>query len=170
MVGAAWANAAAYAVQAALAYRFSQRFYPIEYETGRIGLVIAAAVTASLCARALPAMPPIAGLGVRGATVVLVYGAILVAAGFLRPGAVPKFESIRRGPRVEGPAPEVTELGGEIVSAAVLNSPGQAVHPMQELDDSVGIIRQTSRTFGMRNLGCAVNDRLCFGESKVALC
>jgi O-antigen/teichoic acid export membrane protein len=120
MVGAAWANAAAYAVQAALAYRFSQRFYPIEYETGRIGLVIAAAVTASLCARALPAMPPIAGLGVRGATVVLVYGAILVAAGFLRPGAVPKFESIRRGPRVEGPAPEVTELGGEIVSAAVL--------------------------------------------------
>ncbi len=32
MIGAAWANAAAYAVQAGLAFTFSQRVYPVRYE------------------------------------------------------------------------------------------------------------------------------------------
>ena len=39
IVGAAWANGAAYAVQAGLGYAFSQRFYPIAYEWGRIARV-----------------------------------------------------------------------------------------------------------------------------------
>ncbi len=36
IIGAAWANGAAYAVQAGLAFRFSQRFYPVPHEYGRI--------------------------------------------------------------------------------------------------------------------------------------
>ena len=32
IIGAAWANGAAYAIQAAVAYRLSQRFYPVRYE------------------------------------------------------------------------------------------------------------------------------------------
>ena len=39
IVGAAWANGAAYAVQAVLGYIFSQRFYPIAYEWSRIARV-----------------------------------------------------------------------------------------------------------------------------------
>ena len=35
ILGAAWANAAAYGLQAVVAYAFSQRFYPIVYERGR---------------------------------------------------------------------------------------------------------------------------------------
>ena len=43
IIGAAWANAAAYAVQAAVAYAFAQRFYPIAYEVGRLTRVAVAA-------------------------------------------------------------------------------------------------------------------------------
>ena len=44
IMGAAYANGIAYAAQAAIAYRFSQRFYPMSYERGRIVRVLAAAV------------------------------------------------------------------------------------------------------------------------------
>jgi O-antigen/teichoic acid export membrane protein len=119
MMGAAWANAIAYAIQALLAYRFSQRFYPVEYETRRIVTLTAAALAACLIARALPAMPPIAGVLARGATVVAVYTGILAAAGFFRADELRALASLRQRPR-PAPAPqvpEVTELAGEIVAA-----------------------------------------------------
>src|SRR5207302_7578221 len=46
IVGAAWANGAAYAVQAGLGYAFSQRFYPITYEWARVTRVCGAAAVA----------------------------------------------------------------------------------------------------------------------------
>ena len=119
MMGAAWANAVAYALQALLAYRFSQRFYPIAYETRRILLVVTAALVACFGARALPAMHPIAGVLVRGTTVAVVYTAILAVTGFFRPDEVRALLALRRGgaqPQ-EAPTPEVTELAGEIIAA-----------------------------------------------------
>ncbi len=43
IIGAAWANVAAYAVLALVAARFSQRFYPIAYETARLVRIVTAA-------------------------------------------------------------------------------------------------------------------------------
>jgi O-antigen/teichoic acid export membrane protein len=119
MMGAAWANAIAYAIQALLAYRYSQRFYPVEYETKRIVTLTAAALAACLTARALPAMPPIAGVLIRGTTVVVLYAAVLAVVGFFRTDEIRALVSLRkRGrPRPEPQAPEVTELAGEIVAA-----------------------------------------------------
>ena len=59
IIGAAWANAAAYALQAALALGFSQRFYPVAYESGRLSRAVGAALVAYIAARALPAMSPL---------------------------------------------------------------------------------------------------------------
>jgi O-antigen/teichoic acid export membrane protein len=119
ILGAAWANAAAYALQAVLAFRFSQRFYPIDYERRRIALLAAAALVSCVAARSLPAMQPVAGVLVRGATVVLLYAGGLAVAGFLHPEELRVIARLakRRGSSVESPPPEVTERGGEIVAA-----------------------------------------------------
>jgi O-antigen/teichoic acid export membrane protein len=125
MMGAAWANAAAYALQALLAYRFSQRFFPVRYETRRIALLILAALAACFSARALPSMPPIAGVVVRGTTVIVVYGVLLALTGFFKQEELRVLAGLRgrRGPPRTVPPPEVTELGGEIVAAEIL--PGE---------------------------------------------
>ena len=129
MMGAAWANAVAYGLQAVLAFRFSQMFFPVQYETRRIVTLAAAAVIACVCARALPSVHPIAGVLMRGTTVILVYGALLAAAGFFKPEELRALSRIRRRkpqPRTT-PPPHITELGGEIVAADIvpdeLNTP-----------------------------------------------
>jgi O-antigen/teichoic acid export membrane protein len=124
MMGAAWANAAAYAVQAALAFTFSQRVYPVHYETRRIAIVTVAAAAACLAARGLPQMPPFAGIIVRGTTVVVIYAGLLGVSGFLKAAEMRALAGIARTRRpraesVSAPAPEVTELGGEIVAAEI---------------------------------------------------
>ena len=122
MMGAAWANAAAYGLQALLAFRFSQRFFPVQYETRRILTLAIAALAACICGRALPAMPPLTGVLVRGSTVVLVYGGLLAIAGFFKPEELRVLALLRRK-RPEpatAPPPEVTELGGEIVAAELV--------------------------------------------------
>lgn len=119
--GAAWANAAAYGVQAAVAYRFSQRFYPIDYEWGRLTRVAASALLGYLVARAVPALPPAAGLLARAAAVLAVMGAVLWATGFFRADEIRILRRLRRRPAGDGqaPPPETTEFGGEIVAADV---------------------------------------------------
>ncbi|HSC26188.1 MAG TPA: lipopolysaccharide biosynthesis protein [Vicinamibacterales bacterium] len=120
LMGAAWANAVAYAVQAALAFRFSQQVYPVAYESRRIAAVASAGLIGFLAARALPSMPPAAGVLVRGLAVVAVYVALLGVTGFFRQDELRALAALRRRRRT-GPlktrAPEVTELGGEIVAA-----------------------------------------------------
>jgi len=121
IIGAAWANGAAYAVQAALAFRFSQRFYPIRYEYGRISRVIVAALIAFLAAKMLPSMAAPGGLISRGTAVVVIMSSLLWVSGFFNAdeiGALRTLRARRKGGSSIAPA-ETTELAGEIVSVEV---------------------------------------------------
>jgi len=124
IVGAAWANAAAYALQAGVAYRLSQRFYPVQYEYRRIARVMATAIIAFAAARVLPAMPPLAGLFLRGFTVILVMGGLLGITRFFNAEEMRYLSALRVGGRapVAGPL-DATELAGEIVSVDVPEGP-----------------------------------------------
>ena len=125
IIGAAWANGAAYAVQAGLAYVFSQRFYPIRYEYGRLFRAVAAALIAYLVAKQLPAMPPAAGIVARGATVVAIMSALLWLTRFFNADEIRALNSLRlrRDERQRTPPAETTELAGEIVSVEVPDEP-----------------------------------------------
>ena len=124
IIGAAWANAAAYALQAALAYAFSQHFYPVAYEYGRVLRAVGASLLAFAAARALPAMPPAAGVLARGATVMAVMTAILWLTRFFNPEELRALNALRIGrtTRPAPPGPETTELAGEIVAVDVPDS------------------------------------------------
>ena len=122
MLGAAWANGAAYGVQAAIAFGCSQRFYPIRYERGRIARAIGAALLGYVAARSIPAMPSLAGLFVRGATVMVVAGAALWMTGFFNVGELRWLNTLRirrSGARPVTPSADTTEMAGEIVSVDV---------------------------------------------------
>lgn len=86
MLGAAWAAVAAYGVLAAVAFAFSRRFYPIDYEWGRLLRVVMAAVAAWLAGSlVLPAsVGPAVGLLVRGTAVVLVFLGALAGMRFFQ--------------------------------------------------------------------------------------
>jgi O-antigen/teichoic acid export membrane protein len=117
IMGAAYANGIAYALQAAIALVFSQRFYPIAYETGRLVRIAIAAGLAYAVASALPSMPSIAGIIVRGGTVVAIMAVALWLGGFLQPEELVVLERVRRARRPAPPTPvETTELAGEIVA------------------------------------------------------
>jgi O-antigen/teichoic acid export membrane protein len=130
IMGAAYANGAAYAMQAALAYAFSQHFYPIKYEWGRILRVVVSAALAYGIARVIPEIDPMAGILVRGTTVVVVTAAGLWIGGFLKPEELQVVERLwrsRTGPRVAAPPPaDTTELAGEIIAVDVAEPPEAA--------------------------------------------
>lgn len=96
ILGAAWANAAAYGVQAVVAYRFSQRLYPVDYEWGRVARVTVAALLGYAAARLIPPMPPLAGVLVRGAAVVVTTGGVLALSGFFKPAEMRILTRLRR--------------------------------------------------------------------------
>jgi O-antigen/teichoic acid export membrane protein len=125
IIGAAWANGAAYAVQAGLAFVFSQRFYPVRYEYGRLSRVVASAVIAYVVAKQLPAMPPAAGLVARGAVVVAMMSALLWLTRFFNADEMRALNRLRlrRDERQRTPPAEATELAGEIVSVEVPDEP-----------------------------------------------
>ena len=82
-IGAAWTNAAAYAVQALAAFVLSQRVYPIPLEWGRLARLAAAGAVAWGLATLPPAsMAPLTGLLVRGAIVCVTYPLVLLTLGF----------------------------------------------------------------------------------------
>lgn len=119
MLGAAWANAAAYGVQSGIAYRLSQQFYPIEYEWARIGRAVTAASLGYLSARLLPEMGVLAGVLIRGGTVVGVTLAVLWLGGFFNGPELQWLKGLnRRSHKVNAiaPASEATEKGGLVVS------------------------------------------------------
>ena len=121
MLGAAWANGASYAVQSGIAYHFSQRFYPVPHERARIFRAVAAAILAYVVAIFLPAMPPLAGLLVRGTTVVAVMGGVLWTMGFFNADELRwlnRLRQLRRRSPVTR-ATDATEMAGEIVSVDV---------------------------------------------------
>lgn len=83
--GAAVAFALSGVTQAAVAYAFARRFYPIPYETGRlIRIVLSGAAAAIAAVWLVPAMPPLAGLVIRGSVVVGTFAGLLAASGFFR--------------------------------------------------------------------------------------
>ena len=129
IVGAAWANGIAYALQAVLGYVLSQRFYPIAYEWGRIARVCAAAAVAYVAASLLPAihvmadsrssLAPVPDILARGLTVVIVFAALLAMTGFLHAEEIDRLRALRRrsGPAAKTQrAPDSTEMAGEIVA------------------------------------------------------
>jgi O-antigen/teichoic acid export membrane protein len=120
IMGAAYANGIAYALQAGIALSFSQRFYPIRYESGRLMRVILAAVLAYGAGRILPDMAPAFGVLARGTTVVLAMAGALWLGGFLKPEELQVLARIRGKGLVPVPpmtTPDrTTELAGEIVA------------------------------------------------------
>lgn len=122
LLGAAWANAAAYAIQAGLAYRFSQRFYPVPHDLGRLIRIVGAGAIACIAGRALPVMPPALGVFARGATVLAVYCGLLLAAGVVHTQEIRRITALRRDVRPGAPV-ETTEFAGEIVAADVPATP-----------------------------------------------
>jgi len=136
MIGAAWANAAAYAVQAGLAFTFSQRVYPVRYEYGRLGRALAASVLAFAAAAAVPSLPAVAGLFARGAIVVGVFAGLLWILGFFKREELEVLARLRPvRPRTTAPG-EATELAGEIIAAELpqpdLAIPGESVAEQAE--------------------------------------
>ena len=131
IIGAAWANGAGYAVQAGLGYAFAQRFYPIEYEWGRLLRVCGAAIAAATAAHLMPSLSPavsersflapIPDLLARGAIVVVVFGGLLAVSGFFHKEELRRLSALRRR-RAAPPtmaAPDSTEKAGEIVATDI---------------------------------------------------
>lgn len=118
MMGAAWANAAAYAVQAGLAFAFSQRVYPVRYEYGRLARATGASGVAFIAGTVVPTLPALAGLIVRGGVVLSVFAALLWLSGFFKRDELQVLARLRSGrASVSAPPPETIELAGEIVAA-----------------------------------------------------
>jgi O-antigen/teichoic acid export membrane protein len=121
IAGAAWANMLAYGVLAIVAWRFSQRFFPVKYESGRLAKIVIAAISGVALAHVLvPAMTPIAGLLLHGTTVVVVFFGVLAWSRFFVPHEVARlaavFSRVRRRKVLEQPV-ESAELAGEVVTA-----------------------------------------------------
>ena len=97
--------------------------------------------TAALTARALPPMPPLTGLLVRGLAVVMVYCAVLAIAGFFRPEELRALHRLRlaRSDARPGGVARVTELGGEIVAAGV--EPDAEARDEADARDAAGVRR-----------------------------
>lgn len=138
MLGAAWANAAAYGVQAGLAYSFSQRVYPVRYERGRLTRVCAASVLAFAAGIAVPSLPPLAGVLIRGMVVIGVFTALLWVSGFFKRDELRVLSRLRPKGSPIAPSSEVTELAGEIVATDlpevdldVRESDAHARHPVK---------------------------------------
>jgi O-antigen/teichoic acid export membrane protein len=125
IIGAAWANAAAYALQAALALGFSQRFYPVAYEYGRLSRAVGAALVAYIAAGALPAMSPLLGVLTRGGTVLTVMAMLLWMTRFFNADELTALNSLRlrRGAAEPGAPAETTERAGEIIAVEVPEEP-----------------------------------------------
>jgi O-antigen/teichoic acid export membrane protein len=116
ILGPAWASVISYAVLAAVSMWFSRRFYPIQYEWGRIGkLVLAGGASYVLAAFVLPGFRhAAAGVLARGAMVTLVFPALLALAGFFRPAELGRIRRLAaqllRGRRK--PAPQAAATAG----------------------------------------------------------
>ncbi len=123
-LGAAWANTIAYAVLAFVSMHFSQRFYPMDYEWGRIARVAGSGLVAYGLARLLVPrqLSPLPSLLLHGGTVVAAYPLMLLGLGFYHPAEIAimrRLASRLRRRTVAAPTEESTELAGEIVQAAI---------------------------------------------------
>ena len=124
-------NGAGYGVQAAVGYVFSQRFYPIQYEWGRLLRVVVAAIVATTAARMLPTitlpisarsmLAPVPDLLLRGMTVIAVFVGLLALTGFFHAAELRRLAALRtrRPGRPPLASPDSTEMAGEIVATDI---------------------------------------------------
>ncbi|MCA1561946.1 MAG: oligosaccharide flippase family protein [Acidobacteria bacterium] len=98
--------------------QFSQRFYPVPHDVGRLIRIVGAGAIACIAGRALPVMPPALGVIARGGTVLAVYSGLLLAAGVVHTQEIRRITALRRDVR-PGPPVETTEFAGEIIAADV---------------------------------------------------
>ncbi|HMF61818.1 MAG TPA: oligosaccharide flippase family protein, partial [Vicinamibacterales bacterium] len=175
IIGAAWANAAAYAVQAAIAFRMSQQFYPVSYEYARVTRAVAAAVIAYVAASMLPVMPSWAGVPVRGMTVILVMAGLLAATRFFNPEELRSLNALRRSRsrgRTTAVPPDTTELAGEIVTVDLPEEPAAGV---EIRDSGFGIRDSKTRLGGIRHWTAgslrirAIDSRVPNPESRIPI-
>jgi O-antigen/teichoic acid export membrane protein len=119
IVGAAWANNLSYLTLFLLAFRFSQRKYPIGWEIGRMVKLVLAGLIATAAARVLvpPTLDPLIAILVRGTIVVVLFPLVLYAAGFYRPAEWRLLVELRGRLRPAPPkkAPETAEMAGELL-------------------------------------------------------
>ncbi len=126
VMGAAWANALAYATLAVVTVSFSQKAYPIQYEWSRLLRIVIAGVVGYAVARwAVPGIEnAVIGLILRGVVATAGYVAVLFVTGFFHAGEMRMLHEIRGRILSRGrpPAPDRdrtdVEMAGEIVSAA----------------------------------------------------
>ena len=121
IVGAAWANMLAYAVLAFVSWRFSQRFYPLAYESRRLVKIVAAALSGvAVASFAVPPMAPVVGLLLHGSIVVVMFFGVLAWSRFFVPNEIARLSAalrrVRRRRVIEQPV-ESAELAGEVVAA-----------------------------------------------------
>jgi O-antigen/teichoic acid export membrane protein len=126
MLGAAWANAIAYATLAAVTVALSLRVYPIHYEWSRLLRIAVAGFAAySIAIWGVPrALSPFAAMILHGVVVAAAYALLLYLTGFLHQGELEELRDIqrralRRKP-VSAPAPELSqvEMAGEVLATA----------------------------------------------------
>jgi O-antigen/teichoic acid export membrane protein len=142
IVGAAWANGASYATQAALGFIFSQRFYRIDYEWGRLARIGLIAVVSATLARTVPhvqlpgvnsraSMAALPDAILRGTTVVVVYLGLLAVTRFFNADELRWLRALGRSrpAPVVAPAPDSTEMAGEIVATDVMDAADVPVVP-----------------------------------------
>jgi len=141
ILGAAWSNLAAYAALAATAMWFSQRFYPISYEWGRIIRLVAAAVLVyAIAVLVVPqSLTPAAGLLVRGSVVAAGFPLLLLVSGFFSQTERARLRALAAAIRpvrvVEAPS-ETVELAGELVGSTMPGPEQLNLSSHDEVDDS----------------------------------
>jgi O-antigen/teichoic acid export membrane protein len=96
LLGPAWSNVVSYAVLAGVAFVLSQRLYPVRYEYGRLARIVIAGAASYLAAVfVLPEFRlAVVGILARGATVLVLYVAILGATGFLHGKELARIEGL----------------------------------------------------------------------------
>jgi O-antigen/teichoic acid export membrane protein len=128
LIGAAWANTAAYALQALLAFMFSQRFYPMTYEYGRLARIAVVGAVAYVVGAGLPSAGPIVDIALRGMAVFAVFAGLLWMTGFFKAEELAVLATLRRArasDRAAVPVAETTEMAGEIISTELPEQPLQ---------------------------------------------
>lgn len=125
VMGAAWANALAYATLAVVTVTFSQQVYPISYEWGRLLRIVAAGLVGyGLSSWLVPAsMPAAPGLILRGTLAATAYLATLYVSGFFHAGEIRVLRDIRARvlarPRHGAPIDRSgVEMAGDVLAAA----------------------------------------------------
>jgi O-antigen/teichoic acid export membrane protein len=151
LMGAAWANALAYATLAIVTVVFSQRAYPIAYEWSRLSRIVLAGGAGYAAARGVAPEPASALLGLllHGIVAVAAYAAVLLVTGFFHAGEIRMLREVRARvlararPRAREPEQTEVEMAGEIVAAAP--DPERAAIEMDDQDKNGPGVSRGSR-------------------------